>query len=111
MSVKNKCRWYKALSLDKTCIDRKLLAIDATFNDEVLREFFCTDHAYTLFLTVGRRRRDNMVDLTMETHTNKVAAESTLFAVQPPVRLSETRLTCQSITWINGRGKEMKLPL
>ncbi len=71
--------------MDKTCIDRKLLAIDATFNDEVLREIFGIDHAYTLFLTVGRRRRDNMVDLTMETLTNKVAAESTLFAVQPPV--------------------------
>ncbi len=45
----------QASSLHKASIFRKLLAYQATHQDDVLQEHFAIPHAYTLFATIGRR--------------------------------------------------------
>ena len=100
-----------ASTLDKASIERKLLALQATSDHDVLREIFGIEHAYTLFLTSGRRRRDNMVSLCRDTVTNHHAAKSMLFAVQPPAPTIGETPDISATAWINGLGEETALPL
>jgi hypothetical protein len=100
-----------ATSLQKASILRKLLAYQATHNDDVLREIFGIEHAYTLFLACGRRRRDNMVTLAREIVQSDRAAASMLFAVQPPAPSVGDTPDLSALTWINGLGNETRLPL
>ena len=101
----------QATSLQRASILRKLLAYQATHTDNVLREIFGIEHAYTLFLTGGRRRRDNMVTLAREIVQSDRAASSMLFAVQPPSPSVGDTPDLSALTWLNGRGEEVSLPL
>ena len=74
-------------------------------------EHFIIPHAYTLFVTIGRRRRDNMVKLAQEIVTNDTAATAMLFAVQPPAPSVGEYPDLTALQWINGRGKEVGLAL
>ena len=101
----------EAAILTKASILRKLLAYQATYNDKVLSAIFGIEHAYTLFLTSGRRRRDNMVSLARDTVTNRQAAKAMLFAVQPPAPTIDDTPDLSALTWINGLGEETGLRL
>ncbi len=101
----------KAAILTKASIFRKLLAYDATHHNKVLRAIFGIEHAYTLFLTTGRRRRDNMVQLCRDIVTNRQTAKSMLFAVQPASPTIGAIPDLSKQIWINGLGEEIGLPL
>lgn len=101
----------EANNLQKASILRKLLTYQATHQNDVLKDLFVIPHAYTLFLTTGPRRRDNMVKLAQTTVTDDRAAKAMLFAVQPPAPTVCNHIDVSSIGWINGRGEEMRLPL
>ncbi len=101
----------EANNLQKASIFRKLLAYQATHLDGVLQEFFVIPHAYTLFLTTGPRRRNNMVRLAQTAVSDDRAARAMLFATQPPSPLVGSYTDLTSIEWINGRGEEMSFPL
>lgn len=101
----------EANSLQKASIFRKLLTYQATHQNEVLKDLFVIPHAYTLFLTTGHRRRDNMVKLAQTIVTDDRAAKAMLFAVQPPSPTVCSHTDVSGIEWINGRGEEMRLPL
>ena len=100
-----------APTLHRASILRKLLAYQATHEHELLKEIFAIPHAYTLFVTTGRRRRDNMVDLAREIVTDDRTAATMLFAVQPPAPTVGQYADLSALQWINGRGKEVALPL
>ena len=67
--------------------------------------------AYTLVVTTGPRRLNNMVKLATEIVSNDQAAQAMLFAVQPPAPRVGGYTDLTELTWINGRGKEVGLPL
>ncbi len=98
-------------TLQKASIFRKLLTYQATHLHSVLQELFAISHAYTLFLTTGSRRRDNMISLAQTIVSDDRAAKSMLFATQPPSPIVGSYTDLTSIEWINGRGKEMSFPL
>ena len=100
-----------ATSLRKASIYRKLLAYQATYKDAVLQEHFAIPHAYTLFVTAGRRRRDNMVELARELIADERAAGTMLFTVQPPAPSVGCYADPAAMEWINGRGEEVGLVL
>ena len=101
----------EAATLEKASILRKLLAYQATINDNVLRAIFGMEHAYVLFLASGRRRRDNMVRLAQSAVTNKRAAQAMLFAVQPPAPTLGNTPDLSALSWKNGLGEEARLSL
>jgi hypothetical protein len=101
----------ETVTMQKASILRKLLAYQATHHDKVLREIFGIEHAYTLTLTSGRRRRDNMVALAANTLRSAPVAKSMLFAVQPPTPSVGDTPNLSELTWINGLGEEAALPL
>lgn len=101
----------EASSLNKASILRKLLAYQATHQNDVLREIFVIPHAYILFLTTGKRRRDNMARLAQQIVIDDRAAKAMLFAVQPPAPTVGDTPDLSQLTWINGRGREAALPL
>ncbi len=101
----------EASTLQKASIFRKLLSYQATHTDNVLREIFGIDHAYTLFLTPGKRRRDNMVNLVQKVVANEKIAAAMLFTVQPSPPTVAVTPDLSGLTWINGLGKKVGLPL
>ncbi len=101
----------EANNLQKASIFRKLLTYQATHLHGVLQELFAIPHAYTLFLTTGSRRRDNMISLAQTAVSNDRAARAMLFATQPPSPLVGSYTDLTSIEWINGRGEKMSFPL
>ena len=101
----------EASSLSKASIFRKLLAYEATHRDGVLQELFLIPHSYTLFLTTGARRRDNMADLAQKLVSSDRAAQAMLFAVQPPAPQVGSYADLMAMEWTNGRGEKMGLPL
>lgn len=101
----------EATKIEKASIFRKLLAYQATYDDNGLRAIFGIEHAYTLFLTTGHRRRDNMVSLAQSVVTDRRAAVTMLFAVQPSPLPLDDAADLNALTWINGLGKEVVLQL
>ena len=101
----------EASTLHKASILRKLLAYQATHTDKVLSAIFGMEHAYTLFLTTGIRRRNNMVALCRVTLTNRQIAKAMLFAVQPPTPTIGDTPDLSALSWINGLGEDTVLPL
>lgn len=101
----------QANNLHKASIFRKLLTYQSTYIQSVLQELFVIPHAYTLFLTPGSGRRDNMVKLAQSIVSDDKAAKAMLFAVQPSSPLVGSHTNLASISWINGRGEEMTFPL
>ena len=99
----------EAASLEKASILRKLLSYETTIADRILEDFFLIPHCHVLFLTIGKRRRGNMVELASRIVGSDRAAEAMFFAVQPQSPSVGFSVDLPSIEWINGLGEAVRL--
>ncbi len=90
---------------------RKFLAYAASIEQRAHKANFGIEHAYVLFVTKSRARRDGLVAEAARVLGNRPATDMMLFAVRPEPPTITRATDIAAMDWVTARGKPVPFPL